>query len=190
MTNRTDQHWIRELKQNDEAAITDLWQQLFVWAETLAQRKGQGADVGRDGAVAAYRRIMQRGIYQYSFQGPFLGFCRRIVVNEVYRRMTPEPTLTNIDDPTLTLPSVTDTEPKAEPATVFARLQPCLDALKSRERELLTLLYFDEKAPQLVAEMVGISRTHVNVIACRVRTKLKDCLSELGYASSADLLSL
>jgi RNA polymerase sigma factor (sigma-70 family) len=189
MHERTDQIWVRELKQEDQKAITDLWEKLFLWGLTLTRKYNQTEDIGRDSAVAAYWRIMERGIYQYKFQGPFLGFCRRVLVNEVNRRMKEEPYVADIDDLAVQHPSTKITDPVADANTILARLQPCLDELKEREREIITLLYMQDLTPETVAETLGISRQNTNVIAFRSRKKLQDCLRSQGYTDSLEVLS-
>lgn len=189
MQERTDQRWVRALKEEDPTAITDLWEKLFLWSLTLTRKYNQAEDIGRDGAVAAYWRIMQRGIYQYKFQGPFLGFCRRILVNEVNRRLKETPYMADIDDPAVHHPSEEIADPIADAATIRARLQPCFDDLKERERQIITLLYMQNRTPETVAEELGISRQNTNVIAFRARGKLQDCLRGQGYTDSLEVLS-
>ncbi|MCB0036804.1 MAG: sigma-70 family RNA polymerase sigma factor, partial [Anaerolineales bacterium] len=145
MTERSDQQWISQLKQEDEAAILDLWQMLFQFAVSAARKYRQSNDTGRDAAAAAYRRIRQRGIYQYRFACPFPGYCRQIVVREVLRRIPKnDPYLVDIDTVYSTAVAERDPLPKAEQETVQARLEPCLENLNGREREIIDLLYFEE----------------------------------------------
>lgn len=190
MVERTDLEWIQQLKQGDEAAITDLWQWLFKRALTVARRYDQAEDVGRDGVVAAFHRIMQRGIYQYKFQCPFLGFCRTILVNEINRRLKPAPHLLDIDNPATPHPAAELDPPVADAATIRARLQPCMDELQSREQEIITLRYVQDLTPQAIAEQLGLRRNHVNQLAFRARDKLLQCLRSQGFVDSADVLSV
>ena len=185
---RTDQEWIHQIKQEDQDAMTELWTKLFTWGHQITKRYQQDEELGRNAAVAAFWRIRERGVYQYSFRGPFLGFCRRILVNEANRRMKPTPHLDEIEKAHNI--GEFDPESKVDQATVQARLKPCLEELKAREQEILTLLYIHEKTPQDAADELGIARNNTNVIAYRARQKLHNCLKKQGYQSSADLLSL
>jgi RNA polymerase sigma factor (sigma-70 family) len=190
VSERSDQEWVRLIKLEDTRCITDLWRLLFTWALAITKRYNVEEDLGRDGAVAAFWRIKERGVYQYRFQGPFLGFCRRILVNEVHRLMHPSPAMVDVDDPQLNLPTPPPPEQTADAQIIQARLQPCMEQLSARESEILSLLYMRDMTPQGVADQLSIARNHANVIAFRARSKLRDCLEQRGYASSEDLLSL
>lgn len=190
MTERKDSEWIHLLKQEDEEAIAELWERLFQWALTVTRSRGQAEDLGRDAAVAAYQRIMQRGIFQYKFQCPFPGYCRTIVVKEVYRRMKPAPHLLDIDDPATPHPSAEVTLPIAGAKTIRQRLEPCMNELKPREHELIIMRYLQEMRPQAIAKQLGIRRNNVNQLLFRARDKLLNCLRRHEFTVSADLLAI
>jgi RNA polymerase sigma factor (sigma-70 family) len=183
----TDQEWIRRLKQDDPEALYALWEMLFTCAHNLARRRRLGDDVGRDAATAAYKRIRSRGVYQFRFECPFRGYCRRIVSNEMNRlsRKRPPPTV-ELNEEIVGEQDVPS--PPANPKKVRALLQQYLDQLAPRNRQVIELLYYKGQSPGLVAERLGISRNHVNVISHRVRVELRKYLEDRGYHSSTDIL--
>lgn len=187
-TIRTDQAWIRQLKQADETAIQDLWEMLYTFGHNLAQYKQLPLDLGYDAAVAAYHRLRTRGVYQYRFQCPFAGYCRRIVVNEFWRRVQKYNLLSK--NQTLEEKSAIENETTTQtlPRIIREQLQPCIDRLPEREWEVLKEMYFHQLEPQMIAEQMDIERNYVNQLAFRARRKLRDCLKAHGYHSTDDLL--
>lgn len=183
---RTDQAWIRQLKQEDTAAIRDLWEMLYTFGYNLARYKGQPVDLGYDAAVAAYQRLRTRGIYQYRFQCPFAGYCRRIVVNEFWRRLQKQAPPTEMFSEESAPPAETSTPGAWQ--HVLDEIQPCIDKLPAREWQILYDLYFHQLTPQMIAERLDIERNHVNQLAFRARHKLRDCLRSHGFHSVDDLL--
>ncbi len=159
---------------------------LYTFGYNLARYKRQPADLGYDAAVAAYQRLRTRGLYQYRFQCPFAGYCRRIVVNEFWRRLNEQPPPSE----TLTEELAPPTEsplPSAE-RRVMEELQPCIDKLPARDWQILHDLYFKQLTPQTIADQLDIERNYVNQLAFRARHKLRDCLEARGYQSVDDLL--
>jgi RNA polymerase sigma factor (sigma-70 family) len=187
MKELTDQEWIRRLKQDDPEARRALWKMLFTYAHNLARRRRLDDDIARDAATAAYERIRKRGVYQFRFECPFRGYCQRIVSNEMNRLLgrRPPPTV-ELNEEIVGEQDVPP--PPANPKKVWALLQPCMDRLRSRERQVIELLYREGQSPGVVAERLGISRNNVNQIAYRARQKLLRCLKERGYHSSTDVL--
>lgn len=184
---RSDQEWIRALKAREPEAIEDLWALLFNYGSYYARYYRIGEDLGRDGAVAAYQRILKRGLQQYAFRCTFRGYCRVIVVNEVRRLLNPQE-----KDPVELDEEVVGNEapslPRASRSEVLQRLEPCLEQLKAQEEKVITLRYFQEADPDRVARHLGITRNYVNVIAYRARRKLRDCLKRRGYKTVTDVL--
>lgn len=184
---RSDQEWIRDLKAQEPEAIADLWALLFNYGSYYAYYYNVGKDVGRNAAVEAYQRVLKRGLRQYAFRCSFKGYCRVIVINEVRRQLDPEE-----KDPVELDEELVGSEapalPRASSLEVMQRLQPCLDQLKTREEQVITLRYIQEADPDQVARHLGISRNYVNVIAFRARSKLRDCLKRRGYETSSDVL--
>ena len=188
MKERTDQEWIRLLKQNDQRTVFDLWEMLFTYGITLARRHRRDDDVGHDAAIEAYRRVRARGVYQFRFECSFRGYCRIIVLNEV-RRLMGKQALPATELNEETVGQITAPRP-VNPGELLARLQPCLAQLTSQEREVIVLRYSEGQDPETIAGRLGISRNYVNVIAHRARRKLRQCLEERGYESAKDVLSV
>jgi len=181
MPERTDQEWIRLLKQDDPQAVLDLWTLLLAYGRAL-----DPDDPGRDAAVQAYWRIKTRGLTQFRFECSFRGYCRRIVTNEVYRRHKKQPPLLELDEE---LAGEPDPDPPVDVARLRARLQPCLDQLSAREREIVNLRYSQDQNPEEIAARLGISRNNVNVIAHRAHGKLRRCLEGRGYRTADEVAS-
>ena len=179
MPERTDQEWIRLLKQDDPQAVLDLWALLLSFGHAL-----DPDDPGRDAAVQAYWRVRTRGLTQFRFECSFRGYCRRIVTNEVRRRYKKQPPLVELDDDLVGKP---DPDPPIDIARLRARLQPCLDQLASRERDIVNLRYSQEQDPEQIATRLGIARG--NVIAHRARSKLRRCLQGRGYRTADEVAS-
>ena len=84
----TNQEWMRLLKQNAPRAVDCLSQIVFRFGVASARYYRVDEDIGRQAAVAAYIRILQKGgLYQYDFDCPFVTSCRLIVTNELRREL-------------------------------------------------------------------------------------------------------
>lgn len=191
MEERTDQAWIRQLKQNDEACVADLWQMVFRFAVQAARKQRASDDMAHDAAIVAYNRIRQRGVNQYKYNCPFPGYCRVIVVNELLRLYRKQPPVTaQLSETIEEVVGQSDTIAPIDKEQVQARLQPCLDQLPKKLGQVVDLLYMKEKEPEQVAETLGIRRNYVNQLAFRARKLLKQCLEGHGFATVGDLFSL
>ncbi len=190
LSNRTDPEWIRQIKQNDPQALHDLWDLLFSWGWNLVRHSGQSEeikDIGRDAAVAAFTRICRNGVNQFSFRCPFEGYCRRILVNEVNRRLqklSPEPSPLPEEDERQ-IPAAESFERQVDPAD---RLRPCMEQLKDEERLIIQRFYLQSERPEVIAEALKKSRNNINQIAHRARTHLRHCLEQHGFYSSQDVI--
>lgn len=187
MADWDDHDWIRRLKGEDQEAQEALWQELFRQAQAMARRYGQSEDMAIDAAEAAYHRVLTRGIYQYNYEAPFLqGFCPVIVVREMLRLLKREG---NNRRRLVELPPDLNAPPLPPPQqAIFDRLRPCLELLPERESRILLLIDFWGSPPQEIADALGITRSHVNVLIWRARRKVKDCMEQRGYRSSDDVL--
>lgn len=192
---RSDEEWIRQLKNEDLQSKKDLWEMLFKFAWGTAfhytESPTRSEDISRDAAVTAYEKIMTRGINQYSYKSPFPGYCRIIVVNTVRTRLRKEPPASDEIEQ-----SVADPESLKEPflsagfETVNKRLQPCLEKLTARESQVVEYYYFRGLEPSEAAKKLTISRNNFHRIAHRARRKLHNCLNEHGYQFADDVLSM
>lgn len=191
MTDRTDQEWIRQLKQEDPEAIEDLWMLLYTLAAKLSgQRCWDDAmtqeALAQEAALQAYQRITKRGIYQFRFESSFRSFCWRIIGNEIWRLLKKQAQpYAELDEEAI---PQSCTHTLTNPDAIWEKLRPCLDHLSAREREVIDLLYGQEHPPEKVAESLAISRNYVNVLAHRARQQMRDCLQAHGYQTADDLL--
>ena len=191
MKGHSDQEWVRLLKQEESQATAELWQLLFDYGETIARRSCRGdqmwaQDVAREAALRSFMRIKKRGLYQFNFRGPFRGYCRIIVVNEV-NRLVKRQLKRQTDELPAVLPdeSIPSTRKQQE---ILIALQPCLDKLSSREKEVIVRLYLQQMRPQEVADDFAIRRDYVDTIAFRGRRKLKNCMNERGFENLGDVV--
>lgn len=187
----SDSEWIRQLKEDDPQTIEKLWEMLFRFGVAAARRYEQPDDVGRDAAVSAYKRIRERGVYQYNFESRFSTYCYSIVVHEILRflKKASPPTIDLEDAPPASV-SHSDSPKKVDIAVIWSRLQPCLDELDGRNRQILQYLYLEQLAPGEVASRLNITTNYVNVIAFKIRRQLKDCLKAHGFESSIEVLEM
>ncbi len=193
MNNRTDEDWIRLLKDEDSEARAELWEKLFAWSIIGARKRGQSDDLGRDAAMDAFIRIQKRGVYNFSYQGPFLDYCRVIVVNRVLsliKKRRRDPIASGVPVEAIRQTGKEDPNPIAAPALIQERLQPCLDKLSEREQTAIQQFYFEGQSPQEIAESLDITRNYVHLILHRSRHRLRACLQKRGYETGDDLLSL
>jgi RNA polymerase sigma factor (sigma-70 family) len=190
MNQRSDEEWIRLLKQDNPQAVHDLWILLYTYAVNAKRRYHTDDDATQTAVLEAYTRIRTRGVYQFRFDCPFPAYCRVILIRELLRLLK-ERASNNIEnelDEEKLDPADQQVEapPPSRPVQ-RALLQPCLDQLTSREREIIQRRYFERQDPQTVADHLGLSRNNLNVITHRARLKLKVCLESRGYRSSTDL---
>lgn len=187
MEERSDHEWVRLLKEQDAQAINDLWLLLYEWGTRSARKRDQSEDLGHDAAVRAFENIVNRGIYQFNFTGPFVGYCSVTVLREVLRLIKQGPHEFNQLDPNIHAPPE---EPASDPAQIRARLQPCMDQLAPRHREVIDLLYLATPvlSPQEAADRLHLSRSNLHKISCVARFKLRQCLKALGYETADEMV--
>jgi RNA polymerase sigma factor (sigma-70 family) len=189
---RSDQEWIRALKQNDAQAKQDLWDLMFTAASFRKyQTNAFVAEVAHDAAIVANERIIKRALYQFRFECPFQGYCLHIFANEFNRLIKIRKRDLNdrelseeLRDPTAEI------VPQASLETIRQRLQSCLERLVRLERVVIESYYLENKDPEDAAAQLAITRNHYGVLAHRARQKLKRCLESLGFDSANAVLSL
>lgn len=195
MVERSDQEWVRLLKQDDPKAVEDLWILVFTVASSMsrtAKFRYQGVDpddLTHQAAVAAYQKLRQGGIHSFRFECAFRGFCTVVVVREMYRLTRKLPAVTEELDEglvgTVDVPRLTAAEEQ-----VNARLKVCIDELPERKQLVIRMLYYEELSPQAVADRLAIERNNVNKLAHDARLKLRECLKRHGFGSSNDVLEM
>jgi RNA polymerase sigma-70 factor, ECF subfamily len=104
-----------------------------------------------------------------------LGTCRMVVL-EIRRGTRRRETLLQ------TFGDTAEAVPAPEPLTLDAeRLTACLQALAERERTVVMLTFFADKAGDEVAKDLGLSAGNVRVIRHRALARLRECMG--GEAS-------
>lgn len=182
---RSDMEWIRGLKQDEPQIVQELWELLYTAGLNRAHRYRQPPDVGSEAAIAAYKRIRERGVNQFQFACPFLGYCHQILVREVLRlinKNNKKPAELDLDNQDI------ESLKRVNGAAVREQLEPCWEKLLPRERKVLILRYQEELKPKAIADLLAIERNHVNQIAFTARRKLHDCLQTRGYQRASDIL--
>lgn len=193
---KSDQELIRGIKQNDPETRQILWEWLYTLANSKKyQESDRTRDAAGDAAVAAYRRIVTRGVYQFAFKVPFKWYCAKIFANEANRALKRKHIQIipiGIDEGITFVDENQNVEEQATAASqhIQKRLEPCMQALPLREREIIELLYYKGKSPAGAADILRIQRGNLNVIAHRARKRLQRCLQRAGFASVAEVISL
>jgi RNA polymerase sigma-70 factor (ECF subfamily) len=83
--------------------------------------------------------------------------------------------------------AIDDVAPPSEEASVeelmaqaeeHVRLRACVERLCGTQRSVVLLRMLEERAGEDVAEVLGISRGHVDVLLHRAKASLRECLTE------------
>lgn len=188
-----DEVWVRELQAGTPQVKDDLWEVLYCRAATIARFRQTDIDQKHDAVVAAYLRLMNRGIYRFNFHGSFCGYMRVILINEIYRRFPPP------DQEPVELPGEDDgDDPTGEPDPAIeelevrgwlAALEDCLGELQGDNAllyEVIQLYYFQRLSVREIAGRLGKKENNIHQLLWRGRVALQDCLMENGF--TADLL--
>ncbi|MCB0107705.1 MAG: sigma-70 family RNA polymerase sigma factor [Caldilineaceae bacterium] len=180
ITERTNAEWKRAITQREATALTELWQQVYLVAWRAARKLGVSEeikDLANDAAVNSMNRILDN-IGSYRMEGPFLGFCWQITINEVRRAMR-KLRAEAIDIEEVTIPSV-DNVP------LLDALRHCLERLDHVPRQVILLFYMEELSFDEVADALAITRNHATVLSHRARKALALCLEGQGYTKMDD----
>jgi RNA polymerase sigma-70 factor (ECF subfamily) len=123
-----------------------------------------------------------------SFRGsaPLLHWLRRIATRVGYRhwKRAKRERQRRVEASELDLEGVTRTE-EPTPSEAAEQLHLLLEELPSKDRLVLTLLYFDQCDTREIAERTGWSRTLVKVRAHRARKRLRALLEEAGIGRNS-----
>lgn len=177
-----DQDWVRQLKQGDETAKNRLWQFLHHRRLIYLQYNRGDEETLSEATVQAYNNIMDKGIQQYRGDGSFEGYCHRTFENAV--RSLQRKQNKQREQP---LSETEHTNDEADPPATFnlmmTRLQPCLDKLNDRQRQIFALL-LERVGTAVGAEQLNIQRNHFSVLTHRLREALQKCLDGRGFATA------
>jgi RNA polymerase sigma-70 factor (ECF subfamily) len=123
-----------------------------------------------------------KGLRTYRFDAPFPNWLSRVAVNtcltHIKRRRRRRALFVTPEEPE-SIDGIADSSGEAAAAGTEAseRLRPALEALKPKDRLVITLLHLDERSVAEVAELTGWSESNVKVRALRARLKLKALLT-------------
>lgn len=188
----TDEEWVHSIVKGDKSVKGELWEKVMEWGVTSARKRNQPDDLGREAAIQAFLRITKYA-GRYKGKGLFLGWCRKITVNEVLRLIEKEQrAISTVDEPIDSLPQLgaADPSPKLELSGVLKRLDSCLQRLTQKEWQAIEGYYLQERTPASIAETLEIERNYVHQLMHQARKKLRKCLEGLGFGSSDEVLSL
>lgn len=191
---RTNAEWVRSLKQGDQASLQDLWFFLFEAGSIAARVRHWPEDIGRDAAVESFEEITGKAVYDYLYTGPFLNYCRIIVVRAVIRRIrnNKENEIPLDDDPSNQkgIEHEEMGDPGASLTEVRKRLNACLEKLRDKKRQVMEALYIDGIDQESIAQRLNMKRNNVNKIAYDARLQLKSCLQAGGFQNYDEVLTI
>lgn len=182
-----DQAWIQGIKQNEPDAMERLWNLVQSYARGTAYKKefdrSRAEEIAEAAAFQAFLRIA-KGVHQFTVGNNFTFFCKLIVVREVLR-LLPRGGLD-----TQELDEETENAAAAEVDTAAVRtlLEPCLQELRPRARQVIELFYLRQLNCHEIAEQISITLRNVRAIRQRALHKLQACLKRRGFASPDDIL--
>lgn len=152
MAPRIRLYGLRHLR--NEAAADDLTQQvLLVSLESL--RAGRLREPGK---LASF----------------VLGTCRMIVIEQRRGQRRREGLLEAFG------PAMLSPAPAPEPELDHEQLARCVQNLRERERSVVVLTFYDERAGADVANLLGVSEANVRVIRHRAIHQLRHCLGAVA----------
>ncbi|OQY48437.1 MAG: hypothetical protein B6242_02310 [Anaerolineaceae bacterium 4572_78] len=168
ITKRTNTEWVNALNDDDNQAHQDLWKFLYTRGIAIARQYQQSRHVGYKAACRAYQLIKEQGLDDYHFFCPFLGYCRVILTDEIFRIIKKNsPSMDSL------MKDVAGQSKKTYDTEIQGRLQACIDELKLCEQHIITMLYMQEKNPKFIAKKLGISVNYVKTIAWYARKNLQ-----------------
>lgn len=113
-------------------------------------------------------------------EGPLLGATLKTMVKNAarnfrrrHRRLKPHSAVD--DEPNLAAVGG-DAEQLLDAASAALRLQVCVAELREVERAVVSLRLLEERSGEDVAETLGLSRAHVDVLVHRAKATLRACM--------------
>ena len=171
---------IRAAQSGDESAFNAIMRacksRLLGMASRYVQSAPELDDLGQDIFVHVWK-----GLHTYRFDAPFPNWLSRVAVNtcltHIKRRRRRWALFVTPDEPE-SLERVADhsVETAAGGREAAERLRPALEALKPKDRLIITLLHLEERSVAEIADLTGWSQSNVKVRALRARAKLKELL--------------
>ena len=172
---------IRAAQSGDEGAFNSIMRackgRLLGMASRYVQSATELEELGQDIFVHIWK-----GLHTFRFDAPFPNWLSRVAVNtcltHIKRRRRRWSLFVTPDEPE-SIERVADNSADAEASGREAaeRLRPALEALKPKDRLIITLLHLEERTVAEIADLTGWSQSNVKVRALRARAKLKELLN-------------
>ena len=167
--------------QNDEVAWSELLARVRRWATMrLTSADGWAIDeVAGDACSAAVLKLSlarSRETFATFVYGYFLNACRRYVQ---YRERRDR----QVDVDEVDVPATEGYDPDD---AQLAAIKRCLESLPHRDRQAVTMRYFDEASPAAIAKVLGVNDGYARRIVFNGLQKIRDCVAaEAGPRSRA-----
>ena len=171
---------IRAAQLGDEGAFTAIMRtckgRLLGMASRYVQSAPELDDLGQEIFVNVWK-----GLKSFRFEAPFPHWLSRVAVNtcltHIKRRRRRWSLFVSPDEPAA-IERIADNSQASEAAGRDAadRLRPALEAMKPKDRLIITMLHLEERSVAEIAELTGWSESNVKVRALRARLKLKALL--------------
>lgn len=171
---------IRAAQMGDEGAFHSIMRackgRLLGMASRYVQNAAELDDLGQEIFVHVWK-----GLRTYRFDAPFPNWVSKVAVNtclsHIKRRRRRWSLFVSPEEPgQLENTPDNSVEMETNARDAVERLRPALEALKPRERLIITLLHIEERPVAEIAELTGWSQSNVKVRALRARAKLKELL--------------
>ena len=166
----------------DTAAETELCRRLAPRARLYGSRhlrdRHAAGDLAQQVTMTTLERVRRGELRDPARLGSFvLGMCRMVVLDLRRTDRRRERLLATYPD------DVPSADPAIAPRVDHARVERCLRGLPERERSVLVLTFYDDRAAQDVAAELGITEGNVRVIRHRGLQRLRSCVESGGGAA-------
>ena len=166
----------------DAAAEAELYRRLAPRARLYGLRhlrdRHAAADLAQQVTMMTLERVRKGELRDPARLGSFvLGMCRTVVIDSRRTERRRERLLETYAD------DVPSADPAAAPRLDHARVERCLRALPERERAVLVMTFYDDRAAQDVGAELGLTEGNVRVIRHRGLARLRACVETGGGAA-------
>ena len=173
---------IRAAQSGDNGAFNTIIRackrRLLGMASRYVQSAAELDELGQDIFVHIWK-----GLRTYRFDAPFPNWLSRVTVNtcltHIKRRRRRWSLFVTPEEPE-SLERIADqsVDAAAGARDAVERLRPALEALKPKDRLIITLLHLEERSVAEISDLTGWSESNVKVRALRARLKLKEILQQ------------
>jgi RNA polymerase sigma-70 factor (ECF subfamily) len=159
----------------DAAAESELYRRLAPRARLYGLRhlrdRHAAADLAQQVTMMTLERVRKGELRDPARLGSFvLGTCRMVVLDLRRTEWRRERLLETYAD------DVPSADPATSPRLDHARVERCLRTLPERERSVLVMTFYDDRAAQDVAADLGLTEGNVRVIRHRGLARLRACV--------------